>query len=566
MRVRPALMLATTALVACADPPVIDFRVQDHQIGIGTSLILRARVSSSASPFQFQWEKDGRLIPGQVFETLGISDARAADTGTYVPLATNESGTTRGPAVHVGVVSNPIAPFKIVQPGITGTDVRFLDYLDGTFLMGNSTGELFWSADGEHWTESRKPYFAFGTRGPQVSAVVPFGGRYYAFQGSSFPGGWVSDDLRAWEYLPWLAAATAVATGGGRILIKHRVPDSNETVLQISSDLMNWERGIHGRWDFAETLNYIAGRWVATGFGEVFTSSDGILWTEVPDVPSSFAHPRSQDRLPVFDGALTSVIEDTLFRSVDGVSWTASPISGEDGNRRPLPRVHRLFAAHGRLWAQGEAYLYSSTDLFTWVGTQTIESVLPFSPHSITAAAGASNTFVVGSADGIVALSRDPAVSPVLLSDVRFGDLHALPDFLIGEGFPSRFHRSRDGRHWTVLNEFQQSRKIVYHEGVYVFAESSLDFSYDALNWQRPRGVVSGLISEEMLAAGNGRFVGGSNSEFFMWSDDGTSWNFTDEPSSDFSRIRFVDGQFIAIGVHTGNTGVFFILVFQTTE
>lgn len=59
--------------------------------------------SEGTPPFTYQWQKDGRPIPGATRAVYSRPQAQAADAGTYVCVVTNKSGVSTSPPIKVVV-------------------------------------------------------------------------------------------------------------------------------------------------------------------------------------------------------------------------------------------------------------------------------------------------------------------------------------------------------------------------------------------------------------------------------------------------------------------------------
>ena len=61
------------------------------------------------APFQYQWNKDGKPIPGAVSIALAIDRAKSSDAGAYSVLVINQFGATVSDEVKVSVISPKIS-------------------------------------------------------------------------------------------------------------------------------------------------------------------------------------------------------------------------------------------------------------------------------------------------------------------------------------------------------------------------------------------------------------------------------------------------------------------------
>ena len=77
--------------LASTDVPVLTQEPLGTELGVGQELVLRAAVSG-IGPFQWQWYRDGKPIPGGNSDTLVISEVSLADAGIYTVRVSNVVG------------------------------------------------------------------------------------------------------------------------------------------------------------------------------------------------------------------------------------------------------------------------------------------------------------------------------------------------------------------------------------------------------------------------------------------------------------------------------------------
>jgi alpha-tubulin suppressor-like RCC1 family protein len=117
---RPILLrvLPSAALIVSGPVPV--------SVPAGNQAVFNAGVIGSA-PLTFQWYKNGDLLPGAVSSQLVISNAQAADAGTYQLLVSNFLGAVISAGATLTVV--PAKPSFVLQPvpaaAVAGSSVAF---------------------------------------------------------------------------------------------------------------------------------------------------------------------------------------------------------------------------------------------------------------------------------------------------------------------------------------------------------------------------------------------------------------------------------------------------------
>jgi hypothetical protein len=111
-------VLPSKALIVSGPVPV--------SVPAGSQAVFNANVIGSA-PLTFQWYKDGALLLGAVSSQLVISNAQAANAGTYQLLVSNFLGTAVSPGATLTVV--PAKPSFVMQPAsvaaVAGSSVVF---------------------------------------------------------------------------------------------------------------------------------------------------------------------------------------------------------------------------------------------------------------------------------------------------------------------------------------------------------------------------------------------------------------------------------------------------------
>jgi hypothetical protein len=111
-------VLPSKALIVSGPVPV--------SVPAGSQAVFNVNVIGSA-PLIFQWYKDGALLSGAVSSQLVISNAQAANVGTYQLLVSNFLGTAVNPGATLMVL--PAKPSFVLQPvsvaAVAGSSVAF---------------------------------------------------------------------------------------------------------------------------------------------------------------------------------------------------------------------------------------------------------------------------------------------------------------------------------------------------------------------------------------------------------------------------------------------------------
>ena len=111
-------VLPSKALIVSGPVPV--------SVPAGSQAVFNANVIGSA-PLTLQWYKDGALLAGAVSSQLVISNAQAANAGTYQLLVSNFLGTAVSPGATLTVL--PAGPSFVLQPvstaAVAGSSAAF---------------------------------------------------------------------------------------------------------------------------------------------------------------------------------------------------------------------------------------------------------------------------------------------------------------------------------------------------------------------------------------------------------------------------------------------------------
>jgi len=111
-------VLPSAAVIVSGPVPV--------SVSAGAQAVFTANVIGSA-PLAFQWYKNGALLPGAVASELVISNAQAANAGTYQLQVSNDLGSALSAGAALTVL--PAEPSFVLQPvsmaAVAGTNVTF---------------------------------------------------------------------------------------------------------------------------------------------------------------------------------------------------------------------------------------------------------------------------------------------------------------------------------------------------------------------------------------------------------------------------------------------------------
>ncbi len=118
-------MASATATLTITHPPVIVSQPASLTLNQGATAIFNVGING-ASPFTYQWTKNGASIPGATSRQLILSSVTPADAATYELAITNADG---------GVLSGPATLTVVVPPAITSQPVGLTNDAGATAIF-----------------------------------------------------------------------------------------------------------------------------------------------------------------------------------------------------------------------------------------------------------------------------------------------------------------------------------------------------------------------------------------------------------------------------------------------
>ena len=85
---------------------VIIEQPRSQPVRAGTSITLRCKATGYPTP-EYQWVKDGTVLPDGVDEELTFDSADMSDSGKYVCIVSNRLNTEKSNAVELQVLPSP---------------------------------------------------------------------------------------------------------------------------------------------------------------------------------------------------------------------------------------------------------------------------------------------------------------------------------------------------------------------------------------------------------------------------------------------------------------------------
>ncbi|HEY3278094.1 MAG TPA: YCF48-related protein [Syntrophorhabdaceae bacterium] len=351
----------------------------------------------------FLWIRNPAIASGGTLTSIAYGKPMFGEAAIW--MAVNSSGR-----VFTSTNATIWTPFTSSQTGIT-TGLWGVTFSGGIFVAVGSSGKIFTSDDGELWELSTAPF------NPNTLTPITTVFRAVGTDGTTFyvvgDAGTIltSSDPR---YLPYkssnLGALTANIYAGGRFLLAGQYGN-----IFTSTNGNTWSESrlttTYLNAPYIESIGFGNGLFVAVGDRDedssvpvVFTSPDGIAWTQRSDVIASPAPVpvSNQDLLGVTygNGAYVAVgTAGTIVSSPDGTTWTARS-SGTSFNLTSVTYGLGFFVA------VGNKTVLTSPDGVTWAPI-VVTNPPPF--ESVTFAnVGGTGTFVAVASNGAIYTSTAP--------------------------------------------------------------------------------------------------------------------------------------------------------------
>jgi hypothetical protein len=513
------------------------------------------------SPDGITWNQQPmpRRTPIQAFSSLVFGNGRfvlADEQG----LLTSSDGATWEPTLH-----------EALDPQSVGIK---LAYGNGQFV-GFFQDQLITSADGINWAYQGLTNMA-ATNGP-ITVVAYGGGRFVAKSGNG----------------ETLGTNGQIVSGG---------------ILYSSSDGTNWVRGQPQSDQFLaaaagiNALTYGSGQFVAVGYGNAFTSVDGVNWVQ-QDLPSDFSGlygaAYANDRFVAVGGA------GFITTSGDGVNWLRQ--SGSNQSLGSIAYGNGQFVAVSS-WPANGSLIMTSPDGANWTYQTPTTNLFSEAVYSSSLAFGNGQFVRVGDRGTI--LTSTNGISWYQGSSGTTNDLQAIAfagDRFVAVGWEgSTLLTSTNGTDWDQLKPPSgfygyNGFSMAYGNGRFVmvgwefaatstngvdwvqqplpvdgYPANSIAFgngqfvlvggceicwpqvpdltSLDGASWTVEQGTESTLNAVTSVAFGGGRFVAvggwdlGPNTRIIMTSADGVHWDRLESSSSSLWSVAYGNGHFVAVG------------------
>lgn len=373
-------------------------------------------------------------------------------------------------------------------------------------------------------------------------------------------------DGRNWEEAPRPLRAYEIESGAGVV-----VASGSTGKVAVSPDGANWEEIDTGFTNSLLGLHFGGGRFVAGAMDQIFTSTDGRVWSRSVVSGGRF-RPFSYG-----NGRFVAVGTSRLAVSTDGTNWTLSSRGPGDilssaisfGNGKWVYRtgssITRI-SEDGINWTdvgsvgwnikqfldwKGRAFAAAGVVLTSVDGTNwnRIPGILNYDFASIAASderivAVGGMTKSITSSDGIEWKTSTTSVPPMV--GVAYGN-----GLFVGLPLIGGIEISTDGTNWTegIFPVHERQSAITFGGGKFVVAgpKGSLRTSPDAENWASiDTGVTNAITS---LSFVNGVFIGTGSDGLLLTSQNGVDWIRRDSHTTlKLAGATFGHGIYVVVG------------------
>lgn len=486
--------------------------------------------------------------PVHVTNSLGFTQLQVAYGSSKFVTVSNTSG------FHMvstdGITWSPVYYENSSTPSICWTGTRFFS-VTGNYRYNTSTDGITWVPNLDMTFVFPIACCAIGNSG-SVFVLGLYASAIIGPSSSSYIG---ATSLR-WDVtipsgtslknIAYNGSIYAIAASGGII---------------YSTDAVTWTAVVpfykYSPISSFTTMNYVNGRFVASGGASVAYSTDGMNWSIVPVATGSGNIAYGAAGYSLCGGTTL------MLASTDLVSWRAAPgaTSGYD-----VVYANGIYAAQlGNLGAN----MITSTDLVTWttrliVGNTTVGITRLFYLNNMFLSVTGSSGWIVVSTDGITwVLTQVPINTNNTINDMAYG---AGLFVVIGTG--GVIATSPNGYSWilrvwssSVTYTFSNliwdgSKFLVNGYGSY----SVMLTSTDGINWvnksnANPSSLTNG--SQGFIYYGGGKYIIAGNG-MLQTSTDSVTWtlsNYYPYYSNSTIRVYLLNGIYYAT---TANNGVYY--------
>jgi photosystem II stability/assembly factor-like uncharacterized protein len=407
---------------------------------------------------------------------------RSITFGAGLFVAVGESGV---------IITSQNGSTWVVRSSETTSTLRQVIYANNLFIAAGDSGTILTSKDAIKWVVAQ-------SNTTDILAGVTYGNGKFAAVGLE-SALITSSDGYNWTNKPidHNSEATCITFGNNKYLIK----GNSFSINLISSDCSTWTNTIQEMGAYTNAVMYASGHFIALTSGSMYSSTDGIHWEKVDNIPVIGADAMCFGN----DSIVVMANIGAIYKSNDGINWS----SGTTGIHENL---YSIAYGNNRYVAISESNsIWTTGDDSRW-----------------------KNIY-------------DNLQNDFSLRSVTYGNNQF---FILATNF---FLTSPDAKNWsyTKFNIDNQTllNSVIFGNDQFVIVgnNGSILSSNDLKKWvKRSPGINFDLYD---VAFGNNLFVAAGNNNSVITSPDGINWSAHPTGSqSIFSAITFKNNKFLAVG------------------
>ncbi len=399
-----------------------------------------------------------------------------------------------------------------IVASVTTTSGNSLQFADGYFFF-LSSNKIYLSEDGLNWTSSYPTDFSYNNK------ALAYGNDVFLVAGNNPTLLYASENGLDWSR-PLRSESynfhDVVYGDNGFVAVLHGAQ------IIHSHDGFNWSQPTTLSGDIRDVTHvngyYFLGGYPAhstAGYKMLYVSRDGLQWT-----PTSGSG--TYDGIAYGNGTLVAVANDNLFRSTDGINWEEVPGIPGGWNWQIQYGDSGFFASD----ENGSSIFSADGSTFTFHEVSDFEE--PQDYYNITFFNGmyvacGNNEGIFTSPDGREWTKRDDGSSS---SNYDYNQFFSGPGILFAYG-TGPVAWTEDGINWQIANGLSRPVDIAYDNGQFIALSNSSSgpyFSEDGKTWSLDPSPPSELIFASQIEFGGGVGVVVKYSTIYN-SFDGSNWN-----------------------------------------
>ena len=554
---------SSTIIVTVAVAPAVTGDPQDVDLETGTTATLSGTVTGIPTP-TIQWYQGAsgdtsNQVVGGTITSLGVTAGTTVQQFWF--RATNLAG-------HVDSRAARVTPWYRRESAPTVYNARKF----GSIYVAVGSNYINTSADGLIWTRCAT------ISNSSVNDIEQGAGLYVAVGDHGF---FTSPDLVTWTQrnippAPNYNGGKSIARGNNVFVVV------GYGAYNTSADGITWTARTLPSGVTLNSVLFDGTRFVACGYdttnnqngdGIIFTSPDGIAWTEQA---REIRHNAQGQRVSAtlnrvaYVGGKYFAVGDAFLISDDAIAWTSITAMGD--LLSSVGRIGDLFVVG--LGEPSISRYYTSSDGFSWTAraAEGASFMTLLSTDNALVALG-DDSFFFATTDGLqwtLVQGAPPSSYLGTLNTVAFGAGHYVA---VGQ-LPGHVYVSSGGALWRPVASgitCQRVGTMAYGCAMFVAADSDVNgqlwTSLDGITWTQR--AVSGTTNTftKVMAAGNRLFAFAQGSEIAS-STDGVNWGWiASGVGMRFSDVAYGNGNYVAVGdgIARSSDGVTWTKVLSST-